>query len=456
MFKLFRRNEKAMQAPTDRGGWFSIIRESFAGAWQQGVEISHDTVLSYHAVFACITLISSDIAKMPLQFKRKTSSGIWQDVTDKTFSPLLNKPNYIQTRIQFFENWLTSKLSSGNTYVLKIRRPDGSIEQLRLLDPGRVQVLISDSGEVYYQLQSDNVTGLKDSVTVPASEIIHDRFNGYHPLVGISPIKACGVNAMLGHHIQNQNANFFKNGGRPGGLIQIPGSINKDKLQDIKDAWDSGYGGANAGRTAVLADGAEYKALAVSASDAQVVEQLRMTAEIIASVFHVPLYKIGLGTTPTYNNVEALDQQYYSQCLQILIENIELCLKEGLEIPDNSAIQFDLNTLLRMDTGARFKAHSDAIGGGWLSPNEARLKENLPPVAGGDSPYLQQQNYSLAALDKRDSNDDPFNTAKPETPTPPANDQNENDPQPVPEEANKAHSETEAFIIKTVIKGMLS
>ncbi|MCS5452503.1 phage portal protein [Enterobacter huaxiensis] len=456
MLSIFRRKEKAMQAPTDRGGWFSIIRESFAGAWQQGVEVKHDTVLSYHAVFACITLIASDIAKLPLQFQKKTSSDIWQVVTDRNITPLLIKPNFIQNRIQFFENWLTSKLSTGNAYILKIRRPDGSIEQLRLLDPSRVQPLISDTGEVYYQLQSDNVTGLKDSVTVPASEIIHDRFNGYHPLVGISPIKACGLNAMLGHHIQNQNASFFKNGGRPGGLIQLPGSVNREKLQDIKDAWDSGYSGANSGRTAILADGAEYKPLAVTASDAQVVEQLRMTAEIVASTFHVPLYKIGMGATPSYNNVEALDQQYYSQCLQILIESIELCLKEGLSVADNANIQFDLNSLLRMDTGARYKAHSDAIGGGWLAPNEARQKENLPPVTGGDSPYLQQQNFSLAALGKRDSTDDPFNPAKPAEPAAPATPPAPADNPTPPDQAAKAHSETEAFIIQTVIKGMLS
>jgi phage portal protein BeeE len=61
-----------------------------------------------------------------------------------------------------------------------------------------------------------------------------------------------------------------------------------------------------------------------------------------------------------------------------------------------------------MDTATRYKAHSDAIGGGWLSPDEARLDEDLPPVPGGKSPMMQQQNYSLAALAKRDVKEDPF------------------------------------------------
>lgn len=420
MFKWMRRNKpetKTFESPSARGngGWFSVIKESYPGAWQQNVELRRDTVLAYHAVFACITLITGDIAKMPAQYKRKGNNGIWRDADDKVISPLLAKPNGIQTRIQFIENWITSKLTRGNAYILKIRRTDGTVRELRVLDPDRVMPLVSDDGAVFYQLMADNITGITESVTVPAREIIHDRFNClFHPLVGLSPIFACGIAAAQGHHIQTTNANFFKNGGKPAGIITIPGSISSDKIREIKQAWEAGYTGENSGKTAVLADGMSYTPLTVTASDAQVVEQLKLTAEIICSVFHIPLYKVGLGSTPTYNNIEALDQQYYSQCLQVLIESIELLLEEGLNLAANQSIEFDLNTLLRMDSSARYKAHSESIGGGWLAPNEARRKENLPPISGGDSPYLQQQNFSLEALARRDSQADPFGTAKTE------------------------------------------
>jgi phage portal protein BeeE len=52
-----------------------------------------------------------------------------------------------------------------------------------------------------------------------------------------------------------------------------------------------------------------------------------------------------------------------------------------------------------------------------MAPDEARFRANLPAVPGGAYPYLQQQNYSLEALAKRDAND-PF--AKPAASSPPA------------------------------------
>jgi phage portal protein BeeE len=100
-----------------------------------------------------------------------------------------------------------------------------------------------------------------------------------------------------------------------------------------------------------------------------------------------------------------------------MIEALELCLDEGLgltTVPGKTyGTEFDLDDLLRMDTQTKVKTAGDGIRAGLLSPNEARKKFDLKPVAGGDTPYLQQQNFSLAALDKRDSQDDPFGAAAP-------------------------------------------
>ncbi|EOP3535673.1 phage portal protein, partial [Escherichia coli] len=240
------------------------------------------------------------------------------------------------------------------------------------------------------------------------------------------------------------STSFFRNGGRPSGVIEIPGSITEENAKKLKSNWDSGYTGENAGKTAILSNGAKYNPTTFSPVDAQTVEQLKMTAEIVCSVFRVPAYKIGVGQPPSSDNVEALEQQYYSQCLQTLIESIELLLDEALETGENESTEFDVTTLLRMDSERRMKTLGDAVKNTLLTPNEARKRENLPPLAGGDALYLQQQNYSLEALSRRDAREDPFAlTGQTALAQPPDG----------ASDGNKAISETEHDAVKAMFRG---
>lgn len=424
---------------------FSFTGESFSGAWQRNLEIRQDTVLSYYAVFACISLIASDIAKMPPRLMRRDQKGVMHEVKSGCIPALYKKPNAFQNRMQFFEQWLNSKLCHGNAVILKIRNSTGRIAELRLLDWNKVTPLVADDGSVFYQINPDNMTGIESSITVPAREVIHDRFNClFHPLIGLSPIYAAGLAAMQGHHIQENSAYFFRNGGRPSGVIEVPGSITEDNARKIKDNWESGYSGENAGKTAILSNGAKYNTTTLSAVDAQTVEQLSMTAQIICSVFHVPAYKVGVGDLPTHDNIEAQDQQYYSQCLQMLIESIELLLDEAFGLEDQCGTEFDVNALLRMDSERRIKSLGDGVKNTILTPNEARRSENLPPLPGGDALYLQQQNYSLEALARRDASDDPFAKSGTESRT-------------TPDDAEgKSMSEAELTAAKAMLRGLLA
>lgn len=395
-------------------GWH-VVFESFAGAFQQDVKINRDDVLTYFAVFSCITLISADIGKLRLRLVSESEDGIWAEVRAQSpFWPVLRKPNRYQTRQKFVEQWITSKLIHGNTYVLKQRDARGVVVAMYVLDPTRVTPLVASDGGVYYQLQDDYLAQLPEALpAVPASEIIHDTMIClHHPLVGVSPIHACGLAAMHGLNIQRSSAKFFANGSSPSGVITAPEHIADDVALRIKTYWEENYTGNNIGKVAVLGDGLKYEQMAVNAVDAQLIDQLKISAEQVCSAFHVPPWKIGIAPPPNYQQAETLNQIYYSDCLQSLIESLEAHLDEGLGLVDVAGkklgTECDLDDLIRMDTKTKVEATEKGIGSGGMAPNEARRRWlNLPPVAGGEAPYLQQQNYSLAALAKRDAND-PF------------------------------------------------
>lgn len=424
IFGLTITREKAAgyQRPDNRGGWWPIIKESFTGAWQQNVEVRQESVLSFHAVFACQTLIASDIAKLRVKLVQQDSDGIWNEVKNPAYSPVLRKPNRFQTRIQFFENWVLSKLQRGNAYILKERDGRGVVVRLYVLDPTLVTPLVADDGAVYYELLADRLAGVTERIIVPAREIIHDRFNCFfHPLVGLSPIFANGLAAIQGLSIQDTSTLFFQGGAQPGGILTAPGHIDQTTADRLKAHWDNNYTGKNRGKVAVLGDGLKFEQMTAKAVDSQLIEQLRWTAEVVCSTYHVPSYMVGVGQAPSYNNIEALNSQYYTQCLQILLESIELCLDEGLGTGETLGTEFDLDQLLKMDSATMMEVLDKSSGK--MTPNEQRKKIGLKPVAGGNSPMLQQQNYSLEALAKRDQQADPFGNASAPVPADqPAND----------------------------------
>lgn len=404
---------------SDNRTWWPLIKESFTGAWQRNVEVRLDSVLSFHADFACRTLIASDIAKLRIKLVEQDKNGIWSETKNPAYSPVLRKPNHFQNRIQFFENWMLSKLQRGNAYILKQRDGRGVVARLYVLDPSRCKPMVTDDGSVFYQLSTDNITGVAEQVMVPAKEIIHDRFNCmFHPLIGVSPIYANGLAATQGLNIQNLSATLFANNAQPGGILTAPGKISEPTAERLKVHWEENYGGRNSGKVAVLGDGLKYEKMALTAVEGQLIEQLKWTAEVVCSTYHVPPYKIGVGQMPTVNNVQSLNIEYYSQCLQRHIEDIELCLDEGLEMKEGLGTEMDLDGLLRMDSVTQMEVLDKASG--VMKIDEKRKKLDLKPTTGGDAVYLQQQNFSLEALSKRDALADPFNppAAAPVAPEP--------------------------------------
>ena len=111
--------------------WWYTVRESFTGAWQRNVEVKLDCVLEYWAVYACIKLISGDIAKMRIKLVELGDNGIWTETRGNSpFLPVLRKPNSYQTRIQFVSSWVISLLVYGNTYLLKQHDARGIVTAL--------------------------------------------------------------------------------------------------------------------------------------------------------------------------------------------------------------------------------------------------------------------------------------------------------------------------------------
>jgi HK97 family phage portal protein len=405
-------------------GWFpwGIIRESFTGAWQSNVELRAEQVLTNPTLFAVVTLIATDVAKLCLRLVEQDEADVWTPIDSPAFSPVLRRPNRYQHVTEFVEQWMISKLTQGNTYVLLQRDQRRVVRAMYVLDPSRVTPKVTPSGDLYYELRRDDLSEIAaETVTVPASEIIHDRMVClFHPLIGVTPIYACGAAANQGLTIQNNSTKFFANGSTPGGVLTAPGAISDETAARLKAHWDTAYGGDNYGKIAVLGDGLHYEGTRQTAVDSQLIEQMKWGDERICSTYHVPAYMVGVGPPPPYANVEPLLQAYYSQCIQGHLNKFEKCLDRGLGVDEKIegkqyGTEFDIDDLIWMDTATRSTASQIGISSGALSPNEARKKyHGVGPVQGGDTPYMQNQMWPLKQLSERET---PAAPALPAMPT---------------------------------------
>ena len=433
-----RRAEKALHAVSDwRGGW-RTIHAPWTGACQQNCEEEQGTLLCYPTLYACLDSISSDVGKLPFTLQQLQANGIWKYVENPAYSPVLRKPNHYQTQQQFRESWIMSKLIHGNTYVLKGRDERGVVTRLYVLDPNRVLPMVSDTGDVFYQLNyptSDNLLPRDypaENIVVPAREIIHDRLNTFHhQLIGVPPVCAAHWPAVKNMKILRNATTFFANGANPGGILTAPAGMSETDAGQVRDYWNSNFQGENSGKVAVIGADMKFTAFAFKSADSQMVEQMRYSDEQICQPFGVPPFIVGIGSIPAGMKVDDMMGLYYQRALQKHIEAMENLLDEGLGISRPLGVELDLEPLLRMDPQRRAEVWGKLTNDGIAAPNEARLPFNLPPLEGGDTVYMQQQDFPLdqVRLNK---------IAQPEPPAPPPTEEPEADPEAEAAEQTRA------------------
>lgn len=370
--------------------------EPFSGAWQMNRECWGAQGI-FSAVYACITIIAGDLAKLPPTIRTLQSNGKKVDNPNHPAAQVLNRPNSYQTRVDFWGQFMSSALFTGNAYVYLQRDASHNVSAMHILDPRRVRVLLADDGSVFYRVGQEQLADLIGSDTLPARDVMHHRLLTLtHPLVGLTPLYAAGVSAMTGQTIQQNSYAFFANMSRASGVLTAPGKISQETANRLKTEWDQNFKGGQMGRTAVLGEGMKWEPLTISAADAQLIEQLRWSVEDVARCFRVPTYMLTDASKVSFKNAETLARNYYSQTLQYHIESIEARIDQAFGLTGNTYCEFDLAAMLRMEFDARMSAYQVGIQSGVLTINEARYLEELGPMEGGDEPLIQSQYRPLS------------------------------------------------------------
>lgn len=389
-----------------RGVWSGPLTSSspeLARLWaaptsSTGMGVSEDTALAYSAVWACVSLIASDVASLPLilyQRLKPTGKRRYQD--SSLYEILHDSPNSEMSAMTFRETMQAHLLTWGNAYAEIVRDGAGRVAALWPLTPDRVNVRREPrTGAIYYEVSRLN--GGIDRLD--AADMLHISGLGFDGLMGYSVIQKARESIGLGLATERFGGTFFGNGATFGGVISLNTQLTELAQQSFRKQMEGQHQGVDRShKFLLLGNEAKYERLGIPPNDAQFLETRQFQINEICRWFRVPPHKIGDLDRSTNNNIEHQGIEYVTGTLRPWLVRWEQEINRKLISRAERKIQYAEHLVegaLRGDMASRYAAYAVGRQWGWLSANDVREKENWNPLDAGGDIYLVPQNMAPA------------------------------------------------------------
>jgi HK97 family phage portal protein len=391
---LFESRAISFQTIWGTGGDIEILN-------QAGTVVNPETVFKVNAIFSAVSLISDTISTLPVD------SYIRRDGARFAFRPRpawVQQPDIDTTKEAFYGSLIVSMLLDGNGFVRVFRDGSGRVINMTVLNPSKVEIRKNKVGEVVYVYEGEGKP-LNKNEMIHIPDVVRPG-----EIRGISRVTALKDNFGLALALESYAARFFGQGATTQGLIEFPGNLTPEQAKQLVDGFDARHRGfRKAHKTGVLSGGAKYVNTSVENDKAQFIDSRRMAVEDVARAFNIPPHLLGLPGTNTYSSVEMNNIAFVTHTLRPIIQKLESAFTPLMaNEPGGSTafIKFTLDGLLRGDAATRFSAYSTGLQAGYLTINDIRRLEDLPPVEGGDIIRVPLANVNidaaeLVATDKR-------------------------------------------------------
>lgn len=367
-----------------------------------GVRVNPQTALTYSAWWRGCDLISGGLAKLPLRVYRWQGKARQRATDHPAYKPLRHKANRDTKSFDWKKVLQVHALSLGNGYSYIARDGAGRPLELLQLNPTTTYP-VRENGVLWYVVQPPKAELRK----VPAADILHFKGLSWDGLVAYSVISKAREALGLGLAMEAYGSLFFGNGARPAVILEHPGRLSKRARANLRRTWEKIHAGLeNAHRTAILEEGMRVRPFALSARDAQLLEERQMQIREIANFLGLPAHKLGDTSRAGYNSLEQENQSYLDDSLDPwLVGWEEECrdklLTEQEKEDDEYTIEFDRRGLVRANLQARGSYYSTGLQNGWLCIDEVRGEEGLNPLPNnlGEKHYKQVNLAEIGAED---------------------------------------------------------
>lgn len=358
-----------------------------------GVNVNEDTAIKVVAVFACVRLLSEQIASLPLHMYKKSKSGKEKAFDHPLYTVLNDIPNPEQTAFEFWQMMMVNMLLTPDGFAEIVRDGAGNIIELWPIPTNRVVVDRNPrTFELMYHVTFED--GTYD--TLYPDNMLHIKGMRMQRIEGYRPIELARECIGLSIAAEEYGSAYFANGTHPSGFIEYPDKLNEAKLKDYKEEIKKAYSGlGNAHRLMLLEQGSKFNKIASSPEEAQMLETRKHQVIEIARFFNVPPHKIMDLERATFSNIEEQNISFVGDTLVPWCIKIRQSIFKDLLTPwerKKYFAEYNLGALMRGNLESRYTSYAVARNWGWLNVNEIRELENMNGIGDEGDTYLQPLN----------------------------------------------------------------
>ena len=393
---------------TDPRAWEMLMHSG--GPTDSGVNVNDKTAMGYPPLWRAISLISGDVAKLPLNVYRRMPDNGKEQATKNPAWPLLRRKASPPIKSAQFKRTLTyHALLFGNGFATIQRDQNKQPTSLLIIHPHSVTARILPDSVTYSVNTADG-----SIVGIPSRDMLHIRGLSPDGVMGHSIIDMLGEALGVGMAAQRFGARFFGQGANAGGVLMIPGHFSEEAIENVKRSWGKmNEGLTNSHKVMLLQDGAKFQQLTVPPEAAQFLQtrnyEIRGT---VANITGCPPHKLGDDSRTSHSSLEQENQSYLNECLDTwLVEWEGECgdklLSDSDKIEDRYFVEFNRMALLQVDHATRLAGYRIGKESGWLSTNEIRIRENMPTIGEIGDIYYSPANWTPVGTDDIAEEDNP-------------------------------------------------
>lgn len=337
-------------------------------------------------VYVCVNKLARAISRLPLKtYSLSAGTGEREEERTAPVAKLLRKPWPTARSYQLIEFAVSTLAIYGNATFVKNRGGNGQTpNELWPLPWPQVEVVHGrdEPIESYRWTGSDGTKKL-----FMADDVVHLKYYNPDPNepFGVSPLEALASTLASESLAQRFGINSFANGARPSSFITSERNLTRQGKKELREEIDQMYGGVdNSGRPALLDNGLDWKPLAWSATEMQMIDGRKLSREEVCAVYDIPPPMVGVLDHATYSNIDQQHWMLYMDTLAPICKMIEDTLMAQLvdtELAwDGFFVEFDMDAVLKGNIEQRSQSYQRFLQSGVYTPNELRKFENEPPI----------------------------------------------------------------------------